>query len=218
MRSEKILEMLNKGEIEELKKALENEIYEKSLEKGSGVKERLQAMKKYFKIASDNNFDKRLNMPCKTKVNGKEMTCFIDGHSVACTFEEATGIQLYKEWEDGTNYFDVDKLLDVKGYKVVTGIDLQSVLAEAKSRGYKYTKANKNNLNYIFHFIDSDGYFNLFLLDKAYSIIAGGENEEIYYYNKKSMLIIKNSIGMVAILPFNHASNAKKENAVYIER
>lgn len=218
MRSEKILEMLNKGEIEDLKKALENEIYEKSLEKSSGIKERLMAMKKYFKIASDNTYDKRLSMPCKTKVNGKEMTCFIDGHSVACTFEEATGIQLYKEWEDGTNYFDVSKLLDTKGYKVRKDIDLQSVLAEAKSKDYKYTKANKNNLNFIFCLKEVEAYFNIFLLDKAYSIIAGGENEEVYYYNKKSMLIVKNSIGIIAILPFNHASNTKKENAVYIER
>lgn len=218
MRSEKILEMLNKGEIEELKKALENEIYEKNFDKGSGKKERYQAMKRYFKIASDNAYDKRLCMPCKTKVNGKEMTCFIDGHCVACTFEEPTGIQLYEEWKDGANYFDVNKLLDTKSYKVMAGIDLQTAIAEAKSKGYKYTKANKNNLNYIFHFINSDAYFNMFLLDKAYSIIAGGENEEIYYYDKKSMLIVENSIGIVAILPFNHASNTKKENAVYIER
>ena len=49
MRNTLVLEMLNAGRIDELKKILEDEIYEDSLKVKPGAKKRYAAMKKYFK-------------------------------------------------------------------------------------------------------------------------------------------------------------------------
>ena len=48
MRSIKTLEMLKKGQIEELKSALQDDIYQDSLKKKPNAKKRYAAMKKYF--------------------------------------------------------------------------------------------------------------------------------------------------------------------------
>lgn len=46
MRNEKVLEMLNEGKIEDLKSALQDEIYEEALKSKPGAKKRYAAMKK----------------------------------------------------------------------------------------------------------------------------------------------------------------------------
>jgi hypothetical protein len=53
MKNEKILEMLNNGEIEELKKVISEEIYNNSLGKNSNAKSRYKAMKDFYKFPSE---------------------------------------------------------------------------------------------------------------------------------------------------------------------
>ena len=53
MKNEKILEMLNNGEIEELKKVISEEIYNNSLDKNGNAKSRYKAMKDFYKFPSD---------------------------------------------------------------------------------------------------------------------------------------------------------------------
>lgn len=90
MKNERILELINNGEITELKKCIQEEIYASSLEKTSGKKERFAAMKRYFKYSYGNI--EALNKPCENVelntflANGK-YNCFIDGYSFVCTTE-----------------------------------------------------------------------------------------------------------------------------------
>ncbi|MBC5688163.1 hypothetical protein H8S37_04345 [Mediterraneibacter sp. NSJ-55] len=65
MEKTKILEMLNNGRIEELKREIQDEIFQDELKKlgGADAKKRYTAMKRYFKYADC--YDKRLFYPCK---------------------------------------------------------------------------------------------------------------------------------------------------------
>ena len=90
MDNTKILEMLNNGQIEELKEKISDEIFQEELKKSSGAdaKKRYSAMKRYFKYVG--SFDDRLlypykNLPVEIRGEKKEMNCFLDGHSFVLT-------------------------------------------------------------------------------------------------------------------------------------
>ena len=63
MKNTVILEMINNGEIEELKNLLQDEIYNDSLKGNGTAKKRYAAMKRYFKYPTQNN--PALQKPCK---------------------------------------------------------------------------------------------------------------------------------------------------------
>lgn len=65
MRSEKILEMLDNGKIEDLKAALQDEIYTESLKKKPDAKKRYSAMKKYFTYCDSGR--EILQKPCEVE-------------------------------------------------------------------------------------------------------------------------------------------------------
>ena len=63
MQNTKILEMLNNGQIEELKALIQEEIFTNELKSKPGAKQRYAAMKKYFSYVKNNN--KALEKPLK---------------------------------------------------------------------------------------------------------------------------------------------------------
>ncbi len=99
MKNEKILEMLNNGEIEELKKAISEEIYNDSLDKNSNAKSRYKAMKDFYKFPS-NKTDTRLLKPCKKSIRGQLYNCFLSPDILVCSKESTGNIELFNEKEE----------------------------------------------------------------------------------------------------------------------
>lgn len=211
MKNTRVLEMLNNGEIEELKKLLEDEIYQNGLKGNGNAKQRYAAMKRYFKY-TDKNANIAMTMPCENvTVNGGIYNSFVDGYTFALTTEGIGEIAGFDKLKG--EYFHVEKMVNFSGN--MEKINLNAVLAEAKSKGYKYKKSelgNYGNFQYVFKY--EDGYYKVGLLDQAYSIVNDGEEAEVYYTSSKSLLMIKTSIGICGILPFYFIDSMNKTKTI----
>ncbi len=91
MENTKILEMLENGEIENLKKLLRDEIFVHSISKKSGTKERYVAMKKYFSYIKSVN--KCCQKPCVVNISGEKYTSFVNEYSITLTKEDTGQIR-----------------------------------------------------------------------------------------------------------------------------
>ena len=198
MQNTKILELLNNGQVEELKAMIQDEIFIDGIRAVPGAKQRYSAMKKYFKY--QNNEKESLQKPCKVTFQGDEYYSFLDGYSVVLTKESIGEITEY----DNTNsdYFKVEQLLSYSGYDSKM-VDVSAILAEAKSKGYKFKKSEigqNSDFSCAWHF--ENAYFKIGILDQAFSIINDGEEAEVYYSGKEtSIIFIKTSLGICGVLP-----------------
>lgn len=96
-------------------------------------------------------------------------------------------------------------------------LDMNIILADAKSKGYKYKKSEiGTNEGFQYAFKYRDGYLKIGLLDQAFSIINDGKKSEVYYSGKNSLLFIRTSIGICAILPFNYEKVSDIEHKTVI--
>lgn len=194
MKNTKILEMLRAGQIEELKMALSDEIYQEVLSNKAGSKQRYAAMKKYFgyiKTARES-----LQKPCLIEFEGKDYISFCNSHSIALTTEPCGTIELFT---DVDRYPDVSRLIHFEG--VERQVDFGKIFADAKSKGYKLKKDEVNHkCKYL---LEYDGlYFRLGLLDATFSIINDGEVATVYNNSEDGTPItIKTSIGVCVIMP-----------------
>lgn len=196
MKSEVILEMLKNNKIEELKRILEEEVYKNAMQ-DKGGKARYSAMKRYYRLA-DKNGREMLKKPCKDiEYKGKLYNCFIDGYCFTVTTESIGNMETY----DNTNndYFNINKLISFNGD--MEKLNLNNILATAKSKGYKYKKSEVDTINAVYYLKYKGSYYKIGLLDKAYSIINDGEEAEVYYSGERNVLIIKNNIGIAGICP-----------------
>lgn len=197
MQNTKVLEMINNGQIEELKAQLQDEIYKDSLKGNTSAKKRYTAMKKYLTYIED-KWNEKLVKPCVIDYEGNKYTSFLNGKSFALTTESAGEIELYNE----NDYYDMGKMLVFDGRKRV--IDFTKVIAEAKAKGYKLKKSEvetRNDFKYVMHY---DGaYYKVGLLDATYSIIDNGQKAEVWHKDgsKISPIIIKNDVGICLVLP-----------------
>ena len=212
MQNTKVLEMINNGQIEELKALLQDEIFTDSLKGNGNAKKRYSAMKRYFKYSDNTN--KALNLPCKDiEVSGNTYNSFVDGYTLVLTTESIGEMESY----DNTSgsYFKVASMLNLSDAKSIDNFDVNTILAEAKSKGYKYKKSEigqHKDFQYCFKY--KEGYFKVGLLDQAFSIIDDGKEAEVYYNGAKGLLFIKTSIGVCGILPFNADGNTDKKKTV----
>ena len=212
MRNTKVLEMLNNGQIEELKTLLQDEIFTDSLKGNGNAKKRYSAMKRYFKYSDNTN--KALNLPCKDiEVSGSIYNSFVDGYTLVLTTESIGEMESY----DNTSgsYLKIASMLNLSDAKSIDNFDVNTILAEAKAKGYKYKKSEigqHHDFQYCFKY--KDGYFKVGLLDKAFSIIDDGKEAEVYYNGAKGLLFIKTSIGIAGILPFNPMVNVEEKKTV----
>ena len=214
MQNTKILEMINNGQIEELKKLIQEEIFTDGLKSKPGAKQRYAAMKKYFSYVKNNN--KALEKPCVIDFEGEKYTSFVNGYSIALTKEASGEMELF---EDSDKYLNVEKMVVLDGEE--KEIDFNAIIAEAKSKGHKLKKSEVEtggDFKYIFHY--DDAYFKIGLLDAAYSIINDGNKTMVWHSGsserkKYSPIVIKNSLGFCLLLPFNY--DHVKEGVTVIE-
>lgn len=211
MRNIKVLEMLNAGRIDELKKMLEDEIYEEALKSKPGAKKRYSAMKKYFNYHRP--VRECLQKPCEIEFEGKDYICFTNSWSLALTTESCGEIELF-DTETG-KYPDVTRLIRFDGLK--KKLDFNKVIAEAKSRGYKLTKGEVD-----FHFkylMLYDGtYYKIGLIDATFGIIDNGEMAMTYHPDGDRMpLTIKNDIGLCIIMPVKYEGDPEDDGKIVIE-
>ena len=209
MRNAKILEMLNKGLIIELKTLLEDEIYQESLKSNPDSKKRYMAMKKYFTMVD--NPREICKKPCEIEFEGKKYNSFTNSYSLALTTESCGEIEMF-DTEKGT-YPDISRLVDTTGPE--GKIDFSKVFAEAKSKGYKLKKAEIFRNKYLMHYGDS--YFRISLLDSTYGIIADGKEASVYHGGgRRGKLTIKNDIGIGVVMPV-FMDGGPDEDAVVVE-
>lgn len=196
MKAQYILEMLNEEKTEELKTLLSEEIYKSEMQ-DKDAKSRYSAMKRYFRFV-DKNGREMLKKPCKDiEYKGKLYNCFIDGYCFTVTTESIGNMKTY----DNTNndYYNINKLISFNGD--MEKLNLNNILATAKSKGYKYKKSEVDTINAVYYLKYKGSYYKIGLLDKAYSIINDGEEAEVYYSGERNVLIIKNNIGIAGICP-----------------
>lgn len=198
MKNTTVLQMINDGEIETLKKLLMQEIYENGLKDGN-AKTRCAAMKKYFKYVRDNMSTKlACKMPCKdVEVYNKKYNAFVDGYSFVLTTENIGVIESFDKTK--MDYLNVESFYDPSNIISTEKINLNDLFAYAKSEGYKLTKKEFDDGKYFIKY--KDAYYSCALFDKAYSIINDGEPAEVDYKGNLSILYIHTSIGVAGVLP-----------------
>ena len=199
MQSAKVLEMLNKGQIEQLKTELRDEIYQESLKAKPNAKKRYTAMKKYFGYVS--SIREALTKPCLIEFEGKQYTSFCNSYSLALTTESCGEMEMF-DTATG-NYPDVTRLISFDGTE--EKIDISKVIAKAKAQGYKLKKSEVNDNNYIMFY--EGNYYRIGLVDCTYGIIDDGEEATFYHIpNSMKPLVIKSSIGVCIIMPIRYES------------
>ena len=211
MKNEKILKMIENGQIDELKKELRDEIFQDEIKKQPSMKERYSAMKRYFKYSQKESREV-IKRPCKNlETSIGTYNAFTDGFSFVLTKEQLGEIEEFDNSKK--DYFNMDALIKSipQEYKE---IDLNLLISKAKSLGYKYKKSEigtNGDFQYVFKY--KDGYYKVGLLDKAYSIIKNEEKAKVYYTGNESLLYIKTNIGLCGILPLNHTTVNQIEKA-----
>lgn len=196
MNNKYILKMLEDGKIEELKKTVQDEIYQKELNNIPGAKQRYAAMKRYFKFANDKNV-----FTCKPKqIEG--LSCFVDGLTAVRTKESLNDIPQYDDSD--IPYIDLNGIMNLESVSDYTEeINFNEVLAEAKAGGYKFKKneiIQGDGFTTVFFY--NGAYFKVGLLDQAFSIINDGEKATVYSTGRAiSPIKIVTSIGECVLMP-----------------
>lgn len=209
MKSSKVLEMLNNNQIEELKAALQDEIFTESLKTKPDAKKRYAAMKKYFKMADSSR--EICQRPCEVDFDGEKYNSFTNTYSLALTKETCGEIPMFDTTTG--NYPDISRLVDRTG--LYGRVAFEKVIAEAKSKGYKLTKSSLMTNDYVMHLGNS--YYRIGLIDVTYSIIADGKEATVYYNDGRfSKLTVENDIGICVIMPVR-LEEGPDDNAVVIE-
>ena len=154
MKSEIILEMLKNNKIEELKRILEKEVYKNAM-KDKDEKSRYSAMQRFFRF-SKNEIRECAKKPCKDiEYNGKLYNSFVDGMCFALTTESIGTMESYDNSKN--DYFNIKYFIDFSGS--MEELDLNSVLAQAKSKGYKFKKSELyEDTLYFLHYKNSVEY------------------------------------------------------------
>lgn len=210
MKNTKILEMLESGKIEELKKALQDEIYAESLKSKPGAKHRYTAMKKYFSYV--NSSRECLQKPCVVEFEGKFVTSFTNSWSLVLTSEDTGELELFDK-EKG-NYPDVTRLLVFKGNRVKIYFD--KVIAEAKSKGYRLNK-NEVGPGFKYLMLYDGSYYKIGLIDATYGIINDGEPALTFKEEGPcKTLTIQNDIGVCLVMPVRIEGDPEEEGKVVI--
>lgn len=193
MKNSKALEMLEQNRIDELKALLQDEIFVESLKTKPDAKKRYAAMKRY--LANISSAREILQKPCEVEYGGIKYNAFCNSYSLAMTVESCGELEMCDEPD---RYPPVARLLSNDGDSGL--IDFNRALAEAKSKGYKYTKNAIYNNDYLMYY---DGaYFRMALVDLTYSIINDGKEAVVHHTSgSRRSLTIVTDIGIAVIMP-----------------
>ena len=95
---------------------------------------------------------------------------------------------------------DITRLINFEGEP--KKLDINKVIAEAKSRGYKLRKYEFFSNHCLMYYDGS--YFRIPLIDSAYGVIAEDGEVDVYHGDSyRKPLVIKNDIGIAIIMPIN---------------
>lgn len=193
MKSSRVLEMLEKNRIEELKAELRDEIFTESLKKKPDAKKRYAAMKRYLSYVTSAR--SVLRKACEVEIDGSKYNAFCNSYSLALTKESTGELPLCDETD---NYPDISRLISYDGK--VGKIDIITAIATAKSGGYKLTKSAMYSNKYLLHY---DGaYFRIGLLDLTYSVINDGRDAIVYHAEgSKRPITLTTDIGVAVVMP-----------------
>lgn len=205
MKSSKVLEMLNQNRIEELKAELQDEIFTESLKSKPNAKKRYAAMKRYLKTISESR--PILTKPCEVEYEGNKYNAFTNTYSLVLTTETCGELEMCNEPE---RYPDVGRLLMSTGDE--DKLDLNKVLAEAKSKGYKYTKNAIYSNEYLMRY--NDAYYRIALIDLTYGVIDDGQEIDVLFNGKNRPLTIKNELGMGIVMPIRNDAGVPDHVAI----
>lgn len=92
-------------------------------------------------------------------------------------------------------------------------VDFNKVLAEAKSKGYKYSKNAIHSNDYLMKYNDS--YFRIGLVDITYGVLDEGEKINVYFNGKNRPITIENDLGIGIVLPIR--TDGELEGSVIVE-
>lgn len=204
MKNSKVLEMINNGEIEELKRILEDEIYKESLKMVGGSSTRYAAMKRFYKFQDKNAKAFTKHPAAGVKIGSENYNVFCDNYVAVSTREDIGNMETVAK-EDCINY---EPIFINSSRGEFNTVDFKDVLARAKAKGYKYKKSeigNEGTFEYCFKY--KEAFFKLGLLDKGFSIIDDGDPAKIEYLGVKSGMRIETSVGKMLLLPFHFRSN-----------
>lgn len=208
MNSRQVLDMLDSNRIEELRKKLQDDIYEKSLKTKSGAKQRYTAMKKYFKYHTSAR--ECLQKPCKIKFEGEDYISFTNSWSLVLTKEDCGEIELFNE--ENSKYPDVGRLIRFDGIK--KKMDFNDVIAQAKALGYRLNKAEVDS-RFKFLMLYDGTYYKIGLIDASWSIIDDGEIALTYHPDGERMpMTIQTSLGMAMIMPVKFEGEPGEDHIV----
>lgn len=207
MQSIKVLEMLNNGQIEKLKAELQDEIYADSLKGKAGAKKRYSAMKRYLKTISESR--PILTKPCEVEFEGSKYNSFTNSYSLALTTEPCGELEMCDEPD---RYPDVSRLISFAGEE--GRINFNQVLAEAKSKGYKYTKTAIHNNDYLMRY--KGAYFRMALIDITYGIIDEGQEAIVWFNGPLRPITIQTTIGVGIVLPIRRESEEYDDETIIV--
>ena len=198
MRSSEVLEMLNKGQIDELKVILQDEVYTESLKSSPNLKKRYAAMKKYFTYIKSAR--EACQKPNIVYFEGTSYTSFCNSYSLALTIESCGVMEMFDN-SNGT-YPDTTRVINTDG--VSEKVDFGKVFAEARSKGYKLNK--KEVIGNSFLMLYDGSYFRIGLLEATYNIINEGGEVTVYHKNKQknSPITIVNDLGYCVVMPVRY--------------
>lgn len=219
MNNTKILEMLENGQIEDLKTAIKQEIYTDSLKGKSGAKERYKAMLRFVKYNRYHEFTNKEGLTKPKKINEKYY--FTNGHCIVETIDNIGEIQAFSEETDG-KFVDIESVIKEAGMQESILVDIKAVLSRAKAEGYKFTSrllsgTGFNNLNGKFLIKFNDTYINVALLDYAYSVIDDGKPAEVEYISQYGGIWITTSVGRAIVLPIRYDEYNKDRGEIIID-
>ena len=207
MKASKVLEMLNAGRIEDLKSELRDEIYAEALKTKPGAKQRYAAMKRYFKYSETAR--EILLKPCIVEFEGTNYTSFCNSYSLALTKEPCGAIELCTE---PYRYPQVQRIVNMSGDEGT--LDIDKVLAEAKTQGYKLKRSEVYSNGYLLHY--GGAYFRIGLLDITYGIISEGKEVKTYQTGSARSMTIENDVGIAVIMPVR-IDGEPEEGVIVIE-
>lgn len=205
MKNSKVLELLNQNKIEELKAELQDEIFTETLKANPSAKKRYAAMKRYLKTISETR--PILTKPCEVEYDGEKYNSFTNSYSLVLTKESCGEIPMCDEPD---RYPDVTRLIPTNGED--GKIDFDKVLAEAKSKGYKYTKTAIHNNDYLMRY--NGGYFRIALIDITYGVISNGQETNVLFNGKLRPITIQNELGIGIILPIRYEGEPTEDSIV----
>lgn len=205
MKNSRVLEMLKENRIEELMAELQDEIFTESLKTKPNAKKRYAAMKRYLKTISESR--PILTKPCEIEFEGKKYNSFTNSYSLVLTTESCGELEMCDE---PTRYPDVARLIPSGGEE--GKIDFNKVLAEAKSKGYKYTKNAIHSNEYLMRY--KEAYFRMALIDITYGVLGEDGETNVRFHGKLRPLTIENDIGVGIILPIRYDGEEPEHVAI----